>query len=99
MSTVQEVSSKRTFEENQARKQRILEIIAAEGIATENIVNYQFSFGLHRAAGPYEAGIYVSPIELRIVVSDKKHHDESVRLAEVFEARTQEIYLVVENYC
>ncbi|MDP1694216.1 MAG: hypothetical protein Q8L34_01625 [Candidatus Woesearchaeota archaeon] len=96
MSSVQAPSRMTSADKHKERKDRLLEIVNSKGHT--KIVDYPLSFGIHRAVGPFEAAIYISPIEKRIVVSDERHFDEATALAQEFEARTQEQYEVCKNY-
>ena len=82
MSSVQAPSRMTSADEYKERKKRLLEIVREKGHT--NIVDYPLSFGIHRATGPYEAAIYISPREQRIVVSDERHFDEAAALAQEF---------------
>ena|SRR3989344_7720784 len=95
MTDLQNSSSVISIDECKKRKDQLIEIVKEKG---HNIVNYPLSFGIHRAVGPYEAAIYFSPREVRIVVSDEQHFDEAVALALEFEARTNVHYEVNKNY-
>src|SRR3989344_5867288 len=96
MTDLQNSSSVISIDECKKRKDQLIEIVREKGHT--KIVDYPLSFGIHRAVGPYEAAIYVSIIQQRIVVSDERHFDEAAALEQEFEARTNEHYEVNKNY-